>query len=181
MSCKKIAQLALESLFSFFWSPTICFILGSLPLAHILFCDTRIWYAVCVLRPDRTCRKRTWPDFLDTEHRSWAPAFIRSLHRTCQLDPPLHPANWHCPLWAPNIESNVYVSASGLSPCPSHSARTFVFHFKFLSYSQALYSLPLRWLHKMQFDYGAGQRGGPWVLCLSYPGLPFAVFGWLVH
>lgn len=28
-----------------------------------IFCDTRIWYAVCVLRPDRTCRKRTWPDF----------------------------------------------------------------------------------------------------------------------
>jgi len=89
MSCKKIAQLALEPLFSFFWAPTISFILGTHPLAHILFCDTRIWYAVCVLRPDRTCRKRTWPDFLDTEHRSWGPAFIRSLHRTCQLAPPL--------------------------------------------------------------------------------------------
>lgn len=89
--------------------------------------------------------KKDMAGLLDTEHRSWAPAFIRSLNRTCQpgRSPPTrpsHPANWHCPLWAPNIESNVYVSASGLSPCPSHSARTFVFHFKFLSYSRSLYA-----------------------------------------
>lgn len=119
--------------------PSICFILGllffRLPLLLGLFCDTRIWYAVCVLRPDRTCRKRTCQDTQE-------PGPQLSYARCTRTSPIAHrhrappgPANWHCPLWGPNIESNVYVSASGLSPCPSHSARTFVFHFKFLSYS----------------------------------------------
>lgn len=121
---------------------------------------------------------------LDTEHRSWAPAFIRSLHRTCQpgRSPPTrpsHPANWHCPLWAPNIESNVYVSASGLSPCPSHSARTFVFHFKFLSYSRSLYAYRLPCLcvdcTKCNLIIGGG-RQNLCLLCLTFFSQPFSVF-----
>lgn len=138
MSSKKIAQLAFRILASL---NLLC--AGSSPAKHFALSflrHTRIWYAVCVLRPDRTCRKRTWLDTgqgtgergqKDTEA---GPSFhTLDAHRTWLT--PLMSGQLAVSTLGPNIESNVYVSASGLSPCPSHSARTFVFHFKFLSYS----------------------------------------------